>query len=295
MCKNRISVSILFWILAFLGCSSQTVKSVPSTAVGQWDVSALESPDGIVLVPQWHYSPHTQTRDHKLNLPQDKNQNAIFEQVSTWIQSQYIKSVVVEGCEGQLTSTPDISYNGWSLNILRDQKNIESIQTHVGLKLLSRFKGSAKVECGDDLNLIKKHQLALSDIRGLAGFKMRIESSNLSPQQRAQFISGLRDVLKLQKKSREEFVLKRLDQELKISIERFEALIKKRNEIFLAKAQSLPGRKVIVIGALHIEDLKHILTEQNIPFAIWRPVGLDDDGSNLIPNLKKHLRLPSSS
>jgi carboxyl-terminal processing protease len=295
MGKIKISVSILFLVLAFLGCSSKTVKSVPLTSVGQWDVSALESPEGIVLVPQWHYSPQTQTRDQKLNLPQDRNQNAIFEQISTWIQSQYIKSVVVEGCEGQLVSTPDVAYNGWSLNDLRDQKNLESAQTHVGLKILSRFKNAANVECGDDLNLIREHQLALSDIRGLAGFKMRIEQSNLSPQQRAQFISGLRDVLKLPKKSKEELIFKRLDQELKLSIERFEDLIRKRNKVFLTKAHALPGRKVIVIGALHIEDLMQNLKEQNIPFAVWRSVGLDDDGSDLIPSLKKHLRLPSSN
>lgn len=293
MGKIKISISILF--LVFLGCSSQTVKPVSSTALGQWDASPLEVAEGVILVPQWHYSPQTQTRNQKLNLPQDKNQNAIFEQISAWIHSHYTKSIVVEGCEGELTSTPDVSYNGWSLNDLRDQKNLESIQTHVGLKLLSRFNNVASIECGDDLRLIKEHQLALSDIRGLAGFKMRLEQSNLSLQQRAQFISGLKAVLKLPKQSKDEFALKKLDQELTLSIERFEDLIKKRNKVFISKALTLSGRKVIIIGALHIEDLKQSLKEQNIPFAVWHPVGLSDDGSDLIPRLKKQLRLPSSN
>lgn len=254
----------------------------------------LDSSEGIILVPQWHFSAQTQTRNQKRELPQDRNQNAIFDQLSEWIRSQYIKSTIVEGCEGQMASTPDTAYNGWSLNDLRDQKNLESVQTHVGLKLLSRFKDSANIQCGDDLKLIKEHQLALSDIRGLAGFKMRIESSNSSTQLRSQYINGVRDILKLPKGAKEEFTLKRLDQELQASIERFEDLIKERNKVFLNKATSLTGRKVIVIGALHIENLKQQLKEQNIPFSVWYPIGLDNDGSDLIPALKKQLRLPSN-
>ncbi|HEY8272741.1 MAG TPA: hypothetical protein VIG33_17740 [Pseudobdellovibrionaceae bacterium] len=288
---NKIILFTFF--LAIIGCASEAIKTPSASLFGSWEEPGPSSSNEVILVPQWHYSPQVNTRGLQVSLPQDKNQKAIFEEMSSWIRSHYIKNLIVEGCEGQLAAASDLRFNDWSLNDLNGQKNIENAQTHIGLKILSLSKGAINVECGDNLALIKEHQLALSDIRGLAGYKLRLEQANLPLKNRASFVAGAKEALKLPKDTKEDLVLKKLNEELDTVISHFESLVSKRNDEFVKKARSLAGRKVILIGALHIEDLKSKLNEQKIPFAIWRPIGLENGEVHLIEQLRRQLKLPS--
>lgn len=294
--RSRLLLSIVL-SLSFLGCASHPEKSnlsITETQNGTWESEPSQDANGVILVPQWHLSPQTNTRSAAFEGPQKKNQQAIYNELSNWIQKKQIQSVLTEGCEGDLDAHRDVVYNGWSLNDLetmKQDKSIDDVQTHLGNKLSAKFGNKAAILCGDDLQLIKENQLALSDIRGFAGFKMRIEQPGLSAKDKEKFVSGLKSILNLPPKTKTAAALQALDVELKNSIKRFEELIQKRNDSFLSKAGNLKGRTVIVIGSLHIPDLKSKLAAQKIPVSVWTPVGLDNSDSDLIEKLKKILRI----
>lgn len=295
---KNLNLVFLFAFTLILGCSTATKKAdLPkSTSLnGQWPSEVLESADGVVLIPQWHLSPQTNTKNMKTEPPQSKNQTAIYKEVSDWVKSDYLQSVVIEGCEVNLKQTPTTKYNGWSLEDLlkqdRSSPEFEAIQTHVGLKLIAAFESKSLVECGDRLSLIKDNQLALSDIRGLSGFKLRIEQSSLSAADRDRFIEGLRAVLKLPPDTNYKLTIQKLDSELVLAIRRFEELIVQRNESLLDHAKKLKGRKAIIVGSLHIANLKQRLQDQKIPFSVWEPTGLTDTEVDLITQLKQKLSL----
>ena len=306
---------ITFLFLAFIGCSTGSKQSVPlnDDRLGAWELGTVHGKlnidpvmlhqdfeharDEVILVPQWHLSPQTNTRNLKTEIPQAKNQNAIFHMLSRWIQDGFIDSVVIEGCEGDLGKQGEVSYNGWSLNDLKNEKetgkDIDPVQTHVGLKLMAQFAEKVSVKCGDTLKLIKDNQLALSDVRGLFGFKVRIEQRDLTLTERERFVSGAKEVLSLPKKIPDDEVIAKLNAEIQSSISKFENLIQKRNDHFLSQLILLKGRKVLIVGALHIKDLESKLSVQGLPFSVWRPVGLGDDETSLIEKLKFKFKVPA--
>jgi hypothetical protein len=279
---NKIKLLISLALIILIGCTTK---------------APLDKNEGVILVPQWHLSPQVNTKTNKTLLPQFKNQTAIYRTVSEWIDNHSVNAVLVEGCEGTLSDFPDTHYNGWSLHELDQEKlsknTIADIQTHVGLKLQVDYKDKVKIICGDDLQLIKENQLALSDIRGLAGFKSRIEQTGLDQKSKQNFISEAKIILKLPADISDTQVHTAVDQALQKSILHFEELIAKRNSIFVSKSKNLSGKKVIIIGALHIEDLKRQLEQQNISFSVWRPEGLEGGEDQLIDQLKSKIKGPS--
>lgn len=280
---KKINWILLSFIL--VACSSTPKLPITST-MGVWDSQALEDSNGVILIPQWHLSPQTNTNPLTTDPPQSKNQSAIFYELSEWITNNYVQSIVVEGCEGILSENPDLKFNGWSLNDLQKEKNINNVQTHIGLKLLAKFKQKADVECGDNLELVKKNQISLSDIRAILGFKLRIEQKDLSAADKKKFVEGAREMLQMPKTASVKDIQKNLNSELAKSIAQFEDLISQRNNSFLQKISKLNGRKVILIGAIHINDLKKKLTDKKIPFSVWKPIGLSSEDEDFLQKLK---------
>lgn len=278
-------------LLIAVGCATHKPSNfVPRQSDrGEWIQKPLKQANGVILVPQWHLPSNLNTRLSITQLPQDRNQNAIYQELSSWINLNYSKIFVVEGCEGVLNS--DVPFNGWTLQQLKQAKSIDPIQTHVGLKLLAKFNGKISVECGDNLSLIREHQLSLSNIRGLAGYKIRLTKDKLSKLNRDAYLTSAKQVLKLPAATNEKKVLQKIDSELTLTINNFENLLKQRNEAFLEKIKSLQGRKVIIIGGLHIDDLKSSLEAEKIPYSVWRPIDQPPDDSLLIKQLKLALGL----
>lgn len=278
-------------ILISVGCATQnSINSIPiQSDRGEWTQKPLKQANGVILVPQWHLPSNLNTRFSKAQLPQDRSQNAIYQELSSWIDLNYSKIFIIEGCEGVLNS--DLSFNGWTLQQLKQAESIDPIQTHVGLKLLAKFNSKIRVECGDNQDLIKEHQLSLSNIRGLAGYKIRLAQANLSKLNRDSYLASAKQALNLPAASNEKKVLKKIDTDLALEINNFENLLKQRNQAFLAKIKNLQGRKVIIIGALHIEDLKSSLDAGKIPYAVWRPLDLPPGETELIKQLKLALGL----
>lgn len=288
--QSFLFFSGLFFIL---GCQSNPIKPeklLPSQLTAS-HVAAnpsygqmAESRVHVVIVEQWHLSPQDNTKalgnDPNLvrRLGQYQNQMAIYQQVSQWIDSGVIKSVVAEGCEGEMDQNFMTRFNGWTLadlNMMSDLgQGIDHVQTHVGLKLKSRFKEKLPVLCGDNLNAISEQQLVLSDMRGLTGFRIRIEQYASDPERRQSYLKSLRKVLKMSEESTEQDVLTNLDQQLKESSKKFDELLVKRNSFFTKAISSATKPTVVIVGQLHSDDLKKQLNQSGLQSVVFTPVGM---------------------
>lgn len=227
-----------------------------------------------LLIPQWHLSPNQDTKKNPKQLPQAKNQNAIFKKLSSLIQKKELESVIFEGCEADSLKKPDLKFNGWTQKDVT-AKNADKAQTHLAFRLLAKFPTLHAV-CGDSLALIEKNQLALSDMRGLAGFKIRI-TSRQGPQQKA-YIDAAIKTLKIPADSSTETVIEELSKEIKKQSDLFTATLKERNTVFVNNLLQQKGKTAVVIGLLHIEDLQKQLKDKSISTEVWKPEGLPTEG-----------------
>lgn len=288
--------SILALISLLLGISCQTnpVKKAKQLLPSQLLTSKVVAnsqygsmPEGrthVVIVEQWHLSPQENTRsfgnDVKLQskLSQYENQFAIYNQVSDWVSNGMIKTVIVEGCEGEIDHNFTTRFNGWTLadlNMMNDMgMGIEHIQTHVGLKLESRFKEKLPVICGDNLSAIQEQQLMLSDLRGLMGYKSRILQYVQSPERKDSYLGSLRKVLKLSSDSSEEEVMSVLNKQIASTEEKFHQLTVKRNNYFLKAIELAAKPTAVIIGKLHSSDLSKQITDEGFSVLTFTPSGM---------------------
>lgn len=241
----------------------------------------------IIIVPQWHLSPKIDTKiNPQQQLPQTQNQMAIYNQVSEWAQNGQIKSVVVEGCEGEIKDGFTSAFNGWTLADLQKEEDINDIVTHVGLKLKAKFP-NLRVICGDNLDLIDKNQLAFSDLRGLLGFKLRIEQFKTQPDKQEEYLKAAKETLKLPEDATGADVLKTIDSELRKSLNDFKSYIKERDDVFVKTTLAVEKPTAIVIGAVHASDLREKLKGKEV--LTFEPEGLKGDEEQLIQQLEKKL------
>ena len=282
----------LIFTLSLAACvSSNPNKQVPlkdnfsNLKLGSWTLENNLKGDGIILSPQWHLSPNADPKPGE-KVPQETNQRAIFAQLSNWIEAHTFDVFLAEGCEGRFEDQLDKKLNGWSTNDLKIRKDIDTILAPIAFKLSAKYSKKIQILCADNEKLIKDHQMVFSNLRGLAGFKTRIEQTSLSTSDRQTYTTAATEILRLPKSSNQTIVLAKLNSEIKKSIEQFENLLHLRNESVVTKAKSQKGIKVTVIGALHINDLQAQLKKENIAFSIWTPEGLDTKDAQLIQELK---------
>ena len=244
-----------------------------------------------ILIPQWHLSPQTNTKTRTVQIPQSENQLSIYDTVSTWTSSGLLKSAVVEGCEGEITKGFNTRFNGWSLRDLEKLKpqDRRSVMTHVGLKLEAEYGPRLAVICGDNLALVKKQLLVLSDLRGLFGFRIRIEEFKNDPTRKAEYLRSVRTLLKLPKNATDAEITAALDQSLKNKIADFELLTAERNASFATAVKTAPHPTAIIIGAIHIDDLKAKLQAQGEKPEVFQPKGLKGDESEVLEEAKRLL------
>ncbi len=290
----KTNLLIIGFFFLQVSCASQKVVApqFSNVKLGTWTVTNQLKNDGVILIPQWHLSPGATPKENAA-VPQEVNQRAIYLQLSSWISEHTFDAMVAEGCEGNIEAQAEKKFNGYSIDDLRSelrkQKDIEPILAPVAFKVDAKFSKDVKVACGDNEKLIAENQLALSNLRGLAGFKLRIEQLSLSKLDRESYIHGAAEVLHLPKGAADSVVVEKLNAEIKKSIAEFENAIHRRDENFVAETQKLKGIKVLVVGSLHISDLQILLLEKNIPFSIWTPVGLNDQDAQLVEQLKARL------
>jgi hypothetical protein len=243
----------------------------------------------VILFPQWHLAPKVNTKFHTGELPQTTNQLSIYNELVKSIDKNKIKSVIVEGCEGEITLKSKDNFNGWTVKDLSalPTKELDHVMAHIGLKLEAKYKDGLKVLCGDNLELIKKNQLAYSDLRGLFGFKMRLEQHTVDANKKADYLKTIKEVLKLPSTANEIDTEKALNAEIRKSLIQFHTYLKARNQFFVDVSKTVEKPTAIVIGALHIKDLEAKLPKGS--FEVFAPKGLNGDEDKLIQELERFL------
>ena len=283
-------------LLAFFlsACASAPKPRLPIVAHAEYGVLTSSSAD-VIVVPQWHLSPQTNTQVSSANLPQAENQRAIYRQLVDWTENGVIQTVIVEGCEGEIDDSFHERFNGWTLEDLQklSAEALDNTMTHVGLKLKAREGRKLKVLCGDLNELVKKHQLILSDLRGFLGFKIRIEEFANDIQKRADYVATVRDLMKMPQDSDEIDILSTLDDQLKDRMRQFNDVLHQRNAAFIARAKAATSPGAIVIGAIHVEDLQKQLGEAQLLAATFTPKGLRGDEAELIGEIQALLERTS--
>lgn len=280
-------------LMLLMGCQHSSIESTKKSILvtdekfGSLKGDARADDPKVILIPQWHLSPNEITNPQAKKLPQIPNQMAIYHQLVDWVEKGQVKTVVAEGCEGEIKKGFSEKFNGWSLEDLEKSQDLDSAITNIGLKLEAKFGPRLKVICGDNLDLINKNQLAFSDIRGLMGFKLRITDFKNQPEKYEEYLNTLREVLKLPEETSQEDVIKTLNAELVKSLESFKLIIQQRNDSFVNILNSAEKPVAVIIGAIHIEGLKNKL--QNNQVLTFEPIGLKGDEAFIVERLEKML------
>lgn len=285
--KINYITSLSFFL--FAACTSNTKKTV-------------HIPSELTIIPQWHLSPNTQTTNSfssSSKLPQYQNQQEIFIKVSELIKNKQINNLIIEGCEGDLENNQNVKFNGWSLvdlkKELQTQKSIDPIITNVGFKLYAAnenmiIENHIEVKCGDNIDLLKKNQLSLSEIRGLMGFKIRINDSKLNKIDKEKYLVTIKQLLSLPANTSLNELNSTIDLKINSEYENFKSLLEQRNESFLKMIQKMNGKTVLVIGALHVDGIKNSISKQPIQTSIWWPEGINKADLELLEVLSRKLK-----
>lgn len=276
--------------------SQTSAKATPAKTIAT-EFGEYQAPDEtkveqaqVILIPQWHFSPQVNTKRDSIKQPQFENQFSIFKETED-LYKKGVATLIVEGCEGEIKDGFTPVLNGWSLKdvkkTLKDDGNIDLVMTHVGLKAEAQYGEKMAVKCGDNFALIEKNLGTLSDIRGYIGFKIRIEQLKDDPKTQAGYLATLKKVLKLPPETSDKDAQKILDTNLRQNLREYKKIINDRNAYFVEAAKKNPGRKSIVIGALHVPDLEKRLQKEKISYVVFRPKGLDKAGGDPVEALQK--------
>lgn len=257
----------------------------------------------IILIKQWHLLPKVSTQDIRVStkLAQYKNQKDIYVKVLEFIDGKKISYLLAEGCEKEeILPTFKTSFNSWNYEKLNSIKNSESyidVLTHIPLKVEVIKKEKIKTVCVDNDALIRKNQLALSDVRAFVGYFMRLSEfkergdkesyerfskSLLDDSSNANVNAKNEDAIIVAKKKALDAV-----QELKTSIRlREEEII---NNIKQMKMQSSESA-AFVIGGVHAEPLQEKLISLGFKVEIYTPAGYVDTDKGLIEEITRKLQ-----
>ncbi len=247
----------------------------------------------VYLIKQWHLSPQHKTRDIEAakSLPQYTNQKDIYLKVKSLVDKGLTQVIIAEGCEGEMGADFSTEFNGWTLKDLQvkvKDDDFADIMAPIAMKLKARYP-KLKVICGDNEKLIEENLLAASDLRGFAQFYQRLrESKDVNPEIYKRYAQQIEKLFPDQEISNHvQFTLNKALH----ALERFEQLIVKRNESFFKQTtQNLDKNPVIIIGGLHVNDLRQRLHVKSIAFEIIVPHGYSNDEQNLIYALKTILQ-----
>ena len=284
----------LLILVSTLGCQSKPVAPLPpieaTSLYGAMSPAKTTAPT--IIVSQWHPLAGFSSKQDRRPPPQAENQIAIYYQLSAWIDEGHLQTVIAEGCEGEIDDSFEDAFNGWTLKELKDLPpgKLDTLITHVGLKMKAKYGDKVRVVCGDDSSLVVKHMLVLSDLRGLSSFAVRISQLGNEPAKRDEYLKQLRTVLKLPETAGENDVYEKLMASLRAKMGEFEELVNERNEVFVKTIKKAPGRSAVVVGAIHVPGIESKLRSEKIDFATYQPTGLRAEDRDLLEKLKELLK-----
>lgn len=252
----------------------------------------------ITIVKQRHLSP----KDKTLNIEKSKslkayeNQKDIYLYLKKRLSQKTSKLIISEGCQGEITHRFSENFNGWTygkLKKMKDSPKFDDILTLTPLKVKAYFGKKAKVLCGDNNRLLKRHAEVFSDLRGFTFFYIRLkESINKKPKIYEKYAKALFDKLGAKKNQNAlDYAKSKANENLKS----FKKIINKRNNSFLNAAKGhLKSNPIIVIGGLHAKDLELRLKKKGIKTIVYTPKGYNPFQENAVQDLEKILTVKSS-
>ncbi len=248
----------------------------------------------ITIAKQWHLAPGDKTTDIEKSrtLPQFRSQKDLYLKIRSLIESGQAKAVLMEGCEGEVSHGFTTAFNGWKLADLearRTHRAFADILAPIPLKIEAALPDKAHTLCGDSLELVKKNSLAVSDLRAYAGYFMRL--TEFKGKNDKKYQDYAESLLKPAKDRRPDEAPEAYARRKALeSLERFQIIMKERNDSFLKVALAHQNESpVIVIGGLHAADLKEKLTRAGLKVETLTPDGYTDEEETLVARLKKML------
>jgi hypothetical protein len=269
---------------------AQTADAKLMKRVGGCQVTGNSSSAPVVIVKLWHLAPGVNTRIAPKNTPapaQEANLREIEKQLSKWIESKSIRTIIAEGCEGKFEDP--VSFNGWTLAELRARAksgSIDSILTHPALKLEARYGDKVETLCGDLKQAIDEELLAFSDARAASGYAGRIEENAKNPARRKIYVDGAIETYKLPAGSKPEAVQEALKTELKKNVTRIRELNLKRSQSFAGTAIVVREDPIAIIaGGSHAAEIVQTLEGRNRDCVVYEPVHYAPDEEKLMKSL----------
>ncbi len=248
----------------------------------------------VMIVKQWHLAPKTITKGFKEKYPQEKNQSAIYIALADRIKNKKLDLVVAEGCEGEINDDFTTVFNGWDLATLKQQaqtKNFTRVVSHVPMKLEARFGEKILTVCGDDDKLIQEGLVRLSNLRGWAGFYSRLSELTSDTDRQKLFAESAAGVLKIDKDTPIPELVPKIKDKLVEELDGFNKTLTARNDRFVKTLQERTFKTAaVVIGGLHVEDLKNKVAEAGFQCEVLEPSGYAREDENLIRDFEKSIR-----
>lgn len=249
-----------------------------------------KKPQKVTIIKQWHLSARTMTQDIEgsIKLPQFENQSEIYQFLRRRVENKDKLFLLVEGCEDRrIDDQFQTAYNGWTFKTLKEASkgnSFDKILTFLPLKLKARFPEEVTAECADNEKLMQENNLAISEARGYIGFYLRLLQNQNSPKK----FSFYKKALEETEKKLIENPLEHARSGTISSIERFQSLIKKRNDLFLTQIKKhLKENPIMIVGGLHAKDLIQRLEEDGIQTEIITPNGYPETSERLGEDLLK--------
>lgn len=148
------------------------------------------------------------------------------------------------------------------------------------------YKDLVTAICGDNEELIKKNQLAISDARGFLRFYVRLKQNSADPKKFATYKKGLEETLKMEVANPIEYSKA---QTLK-ALERFDYYMQQRNISFVDSIKKLIKKNpILILGGLHVQDLVQQLKAEGIQTEVITPLGYTLSSEKLAEDLKSEL------
>ena len=289
------------WLIVLLTVSAMAApkKATKKKSPAQIKMNKVDSckgttPEGkkVLLIKQWHLAPTTVTKGFKEKYPQEKNQTAIYKNLSEMVKKQQLQVLVAEGCEGEIDGNFKPVFNGWTITEMEKQaqtKGFEKIISHVPMKLEARWGDKLVTICGDDEALIKDSSMHLSNLRGWMGFWTRLNESG--DRNAKHYADAAADILRKPKDTSPEELKKEIHKRAVEELDEFNKSLNERNAAFV---KALGTREyqtaAIVIGGLHAEDLKNKLEATGLGCEVYEPPGYSRQDESVIKDFAKSLK-----
>ncbi|MGE0763688.1 MAG: hypothetical protein AB7N80_10460 [Bdellovibrionales bacterium] len=282
------------WVVVS-GAHADPAKLNPEWGSSIGSCNTKDSKGKVWIFKQWHLGPQVKTIDliAAQNLPQAPNQRALYSQLAEWIQSGQLRTVLAEGCEGVIDEKFTETYNGWNLQLLKaksQEGGYDQVITHIPLKLEAHFGARVDTLCGDSQKLVQKHSLLFSDMRGLIGFKTRLEQYKNDPEKVKPYLDSFIEINNLPVKTNVKQAIAKVRGKLKNKMTELKEIFGLRNQTFVQAIQKSGALEVaLVVGGLHAADLKQRLQKALYDCEVVEPKGYNSEDEKLIELLEKQI------